>query len=109
MKYACNITFVLAHDKKSVFLNWMRSKAIPNLCGAGSPAHDPRMEEVIEAGGEKPGPDHGLSISLHCTFDSLQEARAWHDSRLPSQLEAFRTLCGQHSLFFITMLEVIEP
>ena len=31
-------------------------------------ACNPRLQTVVEAGGEKPGPEHGLSIALQAEF-----------------------------------------
>lgn len=102
-----NITFVILPSSREKFLDWMRGKAIPALFNAHSAASNPRLQTVAEAGGEKPGEDHGLSIALQAEFPDVEMAHEWHDTVLPAVLGDFTTGFGPHALFFTTLLEVI--
>ena len=52
MDYVYNITFVMLPNEGERFLTWMRSEAVPRLFGESSKALEPRVQTVIEAGGE---------------------------------------------------------
>lgn len=106
MDYVYNITFVMLPNEGERFLTWMRSEAVPRLFGESSKALEPRVQTVIEAGGEKPAADHGLSIALQAMFSSKEEAYEWHDSSLPAVLGEFTSKFGPNALFFTTLLEV---
>lgn len=102
-----NITFVIDPSREEEFLNWMRSEAIGKLFNQDSLAANPRLQTVIEAGGHKPAPDHGLSIALQAEFDSAEHAHAWNDTTLPPVLGDFTAKFGPHALFFATLLDII--
>ncbi len=102
-----NITFVILPSAREQFLEWMRGEAIAALFNPQSVARNPRLQTVVEAGGEKPGEDHGLSIALQAEFENVEAAHEWHDTTLPPVLGAFTTKFGPHALFFNTLLEVI--
>lgn len=102
-----NITFVIAHDRKALFLEWLRGEAVAALFGEAGGAVNPRIHTVVEAGGEKPGPEHGLSIALQAEFESEEVAHRWNDEVLPSVLAGFNRKFGPNALFFTTLLEVI--
>lgn len=107
MAYIYNITFVAAPSQEVDFMKWLRSEALPKLFNAESPAREPRIQTVIEAGGEKPGPDHGISVALQAQFYSEQEAHAWNDNILPGALAGFHKQFGPHAAFFVTLLQTL--
>ena len=107
MRFAYNVTFVTAPENKVKFLEWLTSEAVPVLFAGDSGARNPRLQTVVEAGGEKPGPEHGLSIALQGEFESEAKARAWHDEMLPPVLGDFHAKFGPHALYFITLLEIM--
>lgn len=105
MVFTVNVTFVMAHEQQGRFLKWMKEECLPLLFGDGSTGHAPRLQTVVEAGGEKPGPEHGLSIALQADFRSEEAAHDWNNSNLPEALKAFHANFGPHALFFVTLLE----
>lgn len=107
MEYIGNITFVIDPARRDEFITWMRGKALLKLFNSESPAREPRLTTVVEAGGEKPGPDHGASIALQAVFASEGDAVKWQNDLLPEVLGDFHKTFGQHSAFFVTLLEVI--
>jgi len=107
MAVVYNITFVITHDLEARFLEWLRGEAVAALFSAGNGAMNPRLHTVVEAGGEKPGPEHGLSIALQAEFVSEESAHDWNDEVLPAVLGEFHTKFGPNALFFTTLLEII--
>jgi hypothetical protein len=105
--FICNTTFVMAPEKEQEFLAWMRGEAAPKLFGENSPAKNPRLQTVVEAGGEAPGPDHGLSIALQAEFVSKVMAHTWHDTVLLPVLGDYHKKFGPHAIFFVTLLETL--
>ncbi len=103
--YLYNITFVLAPDAGERFLDWLRSSAMPAIMNTAYSAANPRLQTVVEAGGEKPGPEHGLSMALHVEFETEEKAHVWHDAVLPGVLGDFNRNFGPHAAFFITLLK----
>ena len=108
MTYSLNITFVMAPSEQNRFLSWMRAHALPLLFFEGSPARSPRLQQVVEVGGEAPAPDHGLSIALQSEFESVAAAHQWSDTVLAPVLGAFTREFGPHAAFFSTMLENLD-
>lgn len=106
--YIYNITFVIIPDREPDFIRWVRHEAIPALFGEETGAYSPRLQTVVEAGGEKPKPDHGLSIALQAEFPSEGAAHEWHDSRLPDVVGAFMRTFGPDAAFFTTLLLASE-
>lgn len=106
--YTYNITFVVSPERERDLLNYLRLTLIPQLFNPESPAKNPELRKVVEAGGEKPGPDHGLSIALAATFPSLEIAHQWHDDILLGNLGDFHLKFGEHALFFVTLLENLD-
>ncbi|MDE6096614.1 MAG: DUF4286 family protein [Muribaculaceae bacterium] len=104
--YIYNITFVMSPDSEERFYGWLRESALPVLMAGEFPPSDPRIHKVVETGGEKPGPEHGLSMALHVEFPTEEAAHEWHDTRLPQALADFNRKFGPYAAFFITMLEV---
>ncbi len=102
-----NITFVLVPERQQEFLDWMRSDAISRLFNNDSEAANPRLQTVVEAGGKKPDPEHGLSIALQAEFDTIVAAHGWNDTVLPPVLGDFTEKFGPHALYFATLLEVL--
>lgn len=107
MAFVYNTTFVIARGQESRLLSWLRSEAVPRLFAACSGAVSPRLQTVVEAGGEKPGPDHGVSIALQAEFDSEVAAHRWNDEVLLPVLGDFHAKFGPHALFFTTLLEIL--
>ena len=102
-----NITFVILPSNREKFLDWMRGEALGVLFNSDSEARNPRLQTVIEAGGEKPGEEHGLSIALQAEFADAQAAHELNDNVLPPVLGAFTEKFGPHALFFTTLLDVL--
>lgn len=107
MAYIYNITFVTSPDCYYSLLEWLRQEAIPVLFGDGTGAAAPCMRTVLESGGEAPGPDHGVSVTLQGEFDTLEAAHDWQDSILPGVLGDLHRKFGQNALFFTTLLETL--
>ncbi|MDE6443235.1 MAG: DUF4286 family protein [Muribaculaceae bacterium] len=105
--YIYNVTFVMMPDREEEFLNWMRGSALAMLFNQESTARNPRLQTVVEAGGEKPSADHGLSIALQGEFDTEESAHEWNDNTLPPVLGEFTSKFGPHAAFFTTLLTVI--
>ena len=105
--YTYNITFVTDPHKEVELLEYVRKDLLPVLFNPESPARNPEIKKVVEAGGEKPGPDHGLSIALSATFETEETAHLWNDHILLPALGDFPVKFGNSSLFFVTLLENI--
>lgn len=105
MSYLYNITFVTAPSLEHDFLDFARKELLPMLFNVESPARNPAMRKVIEAGGEVPAEDHGVSIALHAEFEFEDDARRWHDIFLAPALGKFTDKYGKEALFFVTLLE----
>ena len=103
--YIYNTTFVVAPELETELLEYLRNNLIPILFGDNSRAMNPELRKVVEAGGEKPGPEHGVSIALGASFFSEESAYFWHDKILMPALEGFHEKFGDQALFFITLLE----
>ena len=106
--YTYNVTFVVAPDDEKELLEYIRATLLPILFNEESPAKNPALKKVVEAGGEKPGPDHGLSIALSGDFESEETAHLWNDHILIPALGGFHRRFGQHSVFFVTLLENLD-
>lgn len=102
-----NITFVIEPKNEQEFLSWMRSEAIAKLFTPEGEARNPRLQTVVEAGGNKPDADHGFSIALQAEFDSADHAHRWNDDVLPPVLGDFTVKFGPHALYFATLLEIL--
>ena len=103
--YTYNITFIVAPDKRVVLLDYIRKNLLPVLFSDETPARNPELKMVVEAGGEKPGPDHGLSIALAATLPTEETAHLWNDHILIPALGDFHLKFGDQALFFVTLLE----
>ncbi len=106
--FVYNITFVMLPEAKERFLDWIRTSALPHLMNPVYSASEPMLQEVVEVGGEKPSPEHGLSMALHLKFATQKEAHSWHDSLLPEVLAGFNRKFSPHAAFFITLLETVS-
>lgn len=102
--YTCNITFVVSPDKENELLNYIRGTLIPVLFSEDTPARSPELKKLIEAGGEIPGEDHGLSIALSGVLPTEETAHLWHDHTLLPALSDFYQQFGTHALYFVTLL-----
>lgn len=109
MGYIYNITFILSPSEEGRFVEWYRSEAHPGLSVPDVAPEGLSLHTVVEIGGEKPGPDHGLSVALQARFPNLDEAHKWNDTALPRVLEKFMKMFGPHAAFFTTVLREFEP
>ena len=105
--YILNITFIMHPEQRDNFLAWMRSEALPLLFNPHSLAANPRLQTVIEVGGQAPDPEHGLSIALQTDFQSLDDAHAWMNDNFAPVAGKFTLKFGQEALYFQTMLETL--
>lgn len=103
-----NITFIVDSSREEELLKYLREKLIPLLFKGDSPAMNPKIKKVVEAGGERPGEEHGLSIALSAQFPSEETAHFWNDHLLLPALGDFNLYFGNNSLFFVTLLENID-
>ncbi|MCH5233880.1 MAG: DUF4286 family protein [Muribaculaceae bacterium] len=105
--FSYNVTFVVEPSKESELLDYINNELRPKLFNEESPARNPQLKKVVEAGGEKPDADHGLSIALSADFQSEEEAHLWNDHILIPALGDFHSHFGQYALFFVTLLEIL--
>lgn len=103
--YTYNITFIVVPDMEPELLRYLREVLLPRISNEMTPATDPQLRKVVEAGGEKPDPEQGLSIALALTLPTEESAHLWHDSTLVPALDDFHLKFGDRALFFITLLE----
>lgn len=103
--FTYNVTFVVSPENEDNLLDYIRKELLQKLFNPESPARNPELKKVVEAGGEKPGPDHGLSIALAATFESEETAHLWNDHILLPALGDYHVKFSQNALFFVTMLE----
>lgn len=103
--YTYNTTFVVAPDKEAELLQYIRREILSKLFNEDSPAKNPDLKKIIEAGGEKRGPEHGVSIALAASFPSEETAHLWNDHFLLPALQSFHTKFGDQAVFFVTLLE----
>ena len=103
--YIYNITFVTSPDKEIELLNYLRNRIIPTVVVSKYPANNPELRKVIETGGEKPSPEHGVSIAFSAAFPTEEVAHLWHDEILMPALADFHLKFGEQGLFFVTLLE----
>ncbi|MCH5226975.1 MAG: DUF4286 family protein [Muribaculaceae bacterium] len=106
--FSYNITFVADTKEEARLLTYLRSELIPALFNPDSGAGNPELKKIIEAGGEKQGEEHGVSLALSAIFESEAEARLWHDEVAVPALGDFHLKFGERALFFITLLEFLE-
>lgn len=104
MTYTYNVTFIVEPEKEQDLIEYIRKELLGILFSPESPAKNPDLKKIIEAGGEKPGPDHGLSIALSATFESEENAHLWNDHILIPSLGSFNLKFGKQALFFVTLL-----
>lgn len=106
--FTYNITFIVEPEREKELLDYIIKDLLSKLFNPESPARNPELKKVVEAGGEKPDADHGLSIALSATFSSEETAHLWNDHILIPALGDFHKKFGVNSLFFVTLLENIE-
>ena len=105
MAYIFNTTFIISPAEEENFLSEMRSAYLPQLFNAESPARNAALRKVVEAGGERPDPQHGLSMALHAEFETSDDAHRWNDIFLLPVLGEFQKKFGPDCAFFTTLLE----
>ena len=105
--FAYNITFVVDAHKEKELLHYINDELRPKLFNNESPAQTPELKKVIETAGEKPGPDHALSIALSAVFETEEKAHLWNDHFLIPALGDFHKYFGEHALFFVTLLQIL--
>ena len=103
--FTYNITFVVEAAREEELLRYIREELLTKLFNPESPARNAELKKVVEAGGEKPGPEHGLSVALAATFPTEETAHLWNDHILIPALGDFHEEFGENSLFFVTLLE----
>ena len=103
--FTYNITFVVAPEKEAELLKYLREELLPALFKEGSEARDPQLKKLVEAGGEKPGAEHGLSVALAVTLQDEKGAHQWNEYYLMPALQDFHIKFGTDALFFVTLLE----
>lgn len=107
MNYIFNTTFVISREIEEDFLAWARTSLLPKLFNDESPARNAGLRKVLEAGGETPAEDHGVSIAVHAEFIERDDAYRWHDIFLASALGDFTMKFGKDNLYFTTLLEIL--
>lgn len=105
MKYIYNITFVCAPHREKNLLEYLKQEFLPEVTADGYSDLNLQLRKVVEVGGEKPEPDHGVSIALSAEFDCKANGLKWHDSVLTKALADFQNKFRQEALYFITLLE----
>ncbi|MCH5236707.1 MAG: DUF4286 family protein [Muribaculaceae bacterium] len=103
--FTYNITFVISHGDEARFLHYLRKELVPALFNETTSAKDPQLRKVIESGGVKPSPGHGLSIAISATFASEEDACQWFDNDFMSAADGFPLKFGKDSVFFATLLQ----
>lgn len=106
--FTYNITFVVAPEFESRILDYLRNHLIPKLFNPESPAKNPELKRVVEAGGEKPDEDHALSFALSAVFENLEAAHLWNDDILLPALVDFQLKFDNNAFFFITLMEILN-
>lgn len=99
-----NITFIVEPSQEDKLIKYLKEDLIPEIITFPE-ISSPSIRKVIEAGGEKPSEDHGLSIALSIDLPSEEKAHLWHDHTLLPNLNNFQNKFGNQALFFITLLE----
>lgn len=105
--FTYNITFVTSPDMEEKMVVYLKNTFLPQVINSRSEARHPELKKIVEAGGEKPDPEHGVSVALSATFPSKEAAHKWHDDILLPALGEFHSAFGTHAVFFITLLEKI--
>lgn len=105
MSHTYNATFVTSPDKEKELLKYLTEYLLPEVTRDEFSHLSPSLKKVVEAGGEKPGPEEGLSIALAVDFPNEERAHLWHDHILLPVLEDFHRRFGDQALFFITLLK----
>lgn len=108
MRYTYNITFVVDPSQEAKLMDFFKTTLIPKIFRPESKGSNLALCRVAEVGGEKPDPDHGLSIALALEFGSEKEAHQWHDDMLVPALETFTKAFSNEGVFFITLLEKLD-
>ena len=106
--FTYNITFIADPLKAQELEDYLRIKLIPEVFNPDFPALNPQLKKVIEIGGEKPSPEHGISIALSADFDTEESAHLWSDHILIPQIENLKEKIGFEVLHFVTLLEKLS-
>lgn len=108
MNYTYNVTFVIHPDKENEFVDWLRSAGLELMFPAKAGIiGEPSVRKVVETGGEKPAPDHGLSIAVQSHFNSEMDVHKWQDNILPGALRSFHQRFAPECAFFTTLLQSV--
>ncbi|MDE6299099.1 MAG: DUF4286 family protein [Muribaculaceae bacterium] len=105
--YIGNVTFVIHPHHEDEFIGWMRGNALAALFNEESAAREPRLQTVVEAGGEPVPAEHGKSIALQAEFADKEGFDAWTATQLPPVLSDFQEKFGPQAAYFLTLLEVL--
>ena len=106
--FVYNITFVVSPETETELIDYIVKNLVPALLKPDSKASDPRLKRLVEAGGEKTGPDHGTSLALSIEFPSEKDAHTCFNRIIVPALGDFHKKFGEHALFFVTLLENIK-
>lgn len=106
--YIYNITFVVTEDKETEVIDYIKDKLLNELFESDLSRHKPELRKVIEINGSKPDLDHGLSLALSASFESMEKAHIWNEEILTPSLEKFFQKFSPESLYFITLLQTIS-
>ena len=101
--FTYNITFVMSPNAEEDFKEWLNGASAGTL--SSSSICGSRLQKVVEIGGEKPGPDHGLSVALQVDLQCKEEADKWASETLPALLNGFMAKFGPSAAYFTTLLE----
>lgn len=100
--YLVNTTFLAAPEAEAEFLEWMKSRYIPEVNGSDV-WHSPLFNRIMSETGAD-----GKSYALQMQTDSLESARLWYETGGAALIQEMTDHFGENVLFFITEMEVIE-
>ena len=105
MEYTYNTTFITSRENESKLLDYIYKEIKNKLHLNESPAFNPELKKVMEAGGENSDDGDTCNIALSVSFENEEKAHLWHDHILLPALEDFHLQFGNDALFFITLLK----
>ena len=105
MYYTYNITFVVLPHEEKELVRFLREELIPEVFNDNDNSHHVEIRKVIETGGERLDPNHGVSIALAGTFHSEEAARLWRDNKFLPAVSNFNLRFGNEAVYFMTLLE----
>ena len=107
--YIYNSTFIVPPGEKEVFLDWMRSTALPALVNESLPARAPRLTLLADVPGDPGFASQAASFAFQVEFDTLADAGKWAETALQPVAGLFTGKFGtEHAVIFTTILQNIE-